>query len=65
MNTKLPVRMILHGSFDLTYLGKLPHIVITVPGLTNMTQVSRRVHYCDPCVRKKADSGLTFLSIEK
>lgn len=54
---KLPVRMILdraglvgndgpthHGSFDLTYLGTLPHIVIMAPSdeveLMNMIQVS-------------------------
>lgn len=53
---KLPVRMILdraglvgndgpthHGSFDLTYLGTLPHIVIMAPSdeieLMNMIQV--------------------------
>lgn len=53
---KLPVRMILdraglvgndgpthHGSFDLTYLGTLPHIIIMAPSdeveLMNMIQV--------------------------
>lgn len=56
---KLPVRMILdraglvgndgpthHGSFDLTYLGTLPHIVIMAPSdeieLMNMIQVRGR-----------------------
>lgn len=59
---KLPVRMILdraglvgndgpthHGSFDLTYLGTLPHIVIMAPSdeveLMNMIQVSGRECY--------------------